>query len=129
MACGLTLATAHAARVWTSESTLWTRAHQIAPVAPRPLIGLAWVAFRAGDDSTALRELDFAACAADRQPPIEADWVRDAVGATRAVIALHEGRLSDAHDLIVDAPFASERWKLCQHYRAVCTLTPSSASR
>lgn len=129
LALALALLTYGQTGVWRSERALWSRAHQVAPLLPRPLIGLAWAQFDAGDLGGAERTLQDAWPLTDRQAPSERDWSRDAIDATQALIWLRQGRLYDAAGLMAAGPKFSERWKLCQHFAAICALaSPSSPS-
>lgn len=120
----LALRTFHATAVWKTEHTLWTQAAGIAPLAPRPWLGLAWVALRHGDLAQADRLLDRAQCGTFRQPRTEREWAIDSIEATRATLRLRQGRVQEAAVLMAGAPWASERQQLCQRYPSVCALAP-----
>lgn len=112
-------------RTWTSDRALWTRAHAVAPGAPRPWLGMAWVAMRDGSLVEADAWLDQATALAARQPPMERDWALDAADTMRAWIRLRQGRLTEAAGLIAGAPTSTERWYLCQQVASVCALASS----
>lgn len=121
----LALLTWHQAGAWASDEALWTRAHQVAPTAPRPALGLAWVQIRAGRLDEAERWLDRAAHFAQAQSPRERAWALDSVDATRAQIWMRQGKLREAARLMAAGTSPSERWAVCQHFRSVCALAAS----
>lgn len=125
---GLACLTSAQAGVWASEEALWTQAARVAPLAPRPWMNLARVAWAAGDLSTAEWRLDRARRDLHRQRPMEWEWANDWIDMTRARIRLQQGRFQDAAALMRDAPHPSERREICRQYAAICALSPLSGS-
>lgn len=119
---GLALLTSQHARHFESERALWTQAVRVAPEAPRPWIGLAWVALDAGELAAASVDLDRAWARTDHLTPTERDWARDAIDATRALILLRRGQLIEAGRLMAQGPPLSERAALCEHFARICAL-------
>lgn len=125
LAVGLALLTLFQTRFFVSEEALWTRAQQMAPQSPTPLMGLAAVYVEHRQYVRAGWYLD----AAREQPThtaTERAWVQDIEGALRARIYLATGQLTAAAHLLAEGPPNSERWALCQHYVSVCALAASS---